>query len=79
MMESGPMQGPAVPRDEAAISRKRTAAIGVADDVLRILWSAINSHASGSEEQRIDGDEDYLLEQIKRARGEIAEWRPESD
>lgn len=75
----GPMQGPAVPRDEAAINRKKREAFGVADDVLRVLWSAIDSHANGSEEQRIDGDESYLLDKIKEARGAIAEWRPESD
>lgn len=67
---------------EDRISRgaeRRTHAIGEADRVLRLLWHAIKSHQTGSEEQRIDGDEDYLLHEISVARGEIAEWRPATD
>lgn len=74
---TGAGQGPAAPRDEKTIARRRAQAVGVADEALRIVRSALYSHAHGQPEQRIDGDEDYLIGVIDKARGEIAEWRPE--
>lgn len=71
-------QGPSVPRDEAAIKRKMIAAVGVADDALCVLWAALQKHKT-AEKKITSGDAIDLQETIKHARGEIAEWRPESD
>lgn len=65
--------------EKAAAARRRTAAVGEADRVLVLLHHAISGHANGSPEQSIDGDENYLLREIRKARGAIAEWRPETD
>lgn len=68
MMELGAMQGPAVPRDEAAIDAKRAYAITMTDDFLRAI---------------LTGNEYQLPEPVRRkareCRGLLAEWCQESD
>lgn len=71
-------QAPAVPRDEAAIKRKMIAAVGVADETLIALWHALQQHKT-AEKKITSGDAIDLQAAISVARGQIAEWRPESD